>query len=207
MWSTRQRGRGRRFGTAAADPDSYSLGAQPRRRRRFRSRMLYALSLGADWVWLPTTTAARKGRGTTDAAQLRRAPWSLAVSPVVCDIDDPDRLAFPLRRGWSAAAAQRTRRCLRSEDLLPALPRCSTVRCSLPPLSIWSASRIYASSSERRVEVIAAWSARYPVRYLSEYGYLHPTVPRSSSDLGGRMHTQSRTTRSNVHFTYATAAM
>ncbi|EKF21947.1 UDP-galactofuranosyl transferase GlfT1 [Mycolicibacterium hassiacum DSM 44199] len=66
----------------------------------FALGMLHALALGADWVWL----ADDDGRPADDgvlaellacAARHRLA----AVSPMVCDVNDPGRLAFPLRRG------------------------------------------------------------------------------------------------------------
>ncbi len=53
------------------------------------------------------------------------------VSPMVCDLDDPDRLAFPLRRGlvWRRRVSE-----LRTEGAgqtcCPASRRCSTARCS-----------------------------------------------------------------------------
>ena len=62
--------------------------------------MLHALALGADWVWL----ADDDGRAADetvlatllDVAQRRMLA---AVSPMVVDADDPDRLAFTVRRG------------------------------------------------------------------------------------------------------------
>jgi rhamnopyranosyl-N-acetylglucosaminyl-diphospho-decaprenol beta-1,3/1,4-galactofuranosyltransferase len=66
----------------------------------FALGMLHALALGADWVWL----ADDDGR-PADAHVLAEllscaAEHRLAeVSPMVCNIADPSRLAFPLRRG------------------------------------------------------------------------------------------------------------
>jgi rhamnopyranosyl-N-acetylglucosaminyl-diphospho-decaprenol beta-1,3/1,4-galactofuranosyltransferase len=66
----------------------------------FALGMLHALALGASWVWLADDDG-RPGDETAlatllDVAQRR----GLAeVSPVVADINTPDRLAFPLRRG------------------------------------------------------------------------------------------------------------
>lgn len=66
----------------------------------FALGMLHALALGAEWVWcgdddgrpgdehvLQTLLTEARGRGLA------------AVSPMVVNIDDPRRLAFPLRRG------------------------------------------------------------------------------------------------------------
>lgn len=66
----------------------------------FALGMLHALAMGADWVWL----ADDDGRPAEDnvletllaVAERRRLA---VVSPVVVNIDDPGRLAFPLRRG------------------------------------------------------------------------------------------------------------
>jgi rhamnopyranosyl-N-acetylglucosaminyl-diphospho-decaprenol beta-1,3/1,4-galactofuranosyltransferase len=66
----------------------------------FALGMLYALSLGADWVWC----ADDDGRPADDGVlgQLIEEAVSLSldeISPMVLDMADPDRLAFPLRRG------------------------------------------------------------------------------------------------------------
>jgi rhamnopyranosyl-N-acetylglucosaminyl-diphospho-decaprenol beta-1,3/1,4-galactofuranosyltransferase len=75
----------------------------------FALGMLHALALGADWVWC----ADDDGRPADDSvlevllgeAQRR----GLAeISPVVANIDTPEKLAFPLRRGltWKRNAAE-----------------------------------------------------------------------------------------------------
>jgi rhamnopyranosyl-N-acetylglucosaminyl-diphospho-decaprenol beta-1,3/1,4-galactofuranosyltransferase len=66
----------------------------------FALGMLHALALGADWVWC----ADDDGRPADDsvlATLLETAErHGLAeVSPLVTDMADPERLAFPLRRG------------------------------------------------------------------------------------------------------------
>lgn len=66
----------------------------------FALGMLHALALGAQWVWLGDDDgrpADEHVLATLLAVALERD--LAAVSPVVVDIDDPDRLAFPLRRG------------------------------------------------------------------------------------------------------------
>jgi hypothetical protein len=66
----------------------------------FALGILHALALGADWVWL----ADDDGRPAdvrvlqTLLEEARRRDLAV-VSPVVVNIDDPERLAFPLRRG------------------------------------------------------------------------------------------------------------
>jgi len=66
----------------------------------FAFGMLHALALGAQWVWCGDDDG-RPGdehvlRTLLDEARTRRLA---AVSPMVVNIDDPQRLAFPLRRG------------------------------------------------------------------------------------------------------------
>ena len=66
----------------------------------FALGILHALALGADWVWL----ADDDGRPAdvrvlqTLLEEARRRDLAV-ISPVVVNIDDPERLAFPLRRG------------------------------------------------------------------------------------------------------------
>jgi rhamnopyranosyl-N-acetylglucosaminyl-diphospho-decaprenol beta-1,3/1,4-galactofuranosyltransferase len=83
----------------------------------FALGMLHALAMGADWVWC----ADDDGRPADDSvlATLLAAAerHGLAeVSPLVTDMADPERLAFPLRRGlqW-----RRRRSDFAGIDLLP----------------------------------------------------------------------------------------
>lgn len=66
----------------------------------FALGMLHALACGADWVWCADDDGRPADAGVLalllDAAERH----GLAeVSPLVTDMSDPDRLAFPLRRG------------------------------------------------------------------------------------------------------------
>jgi rhamnopyranosyl-N-acetylglucosaminyl-diphospho-decaprenol beta-1,3/1,4-galactofuranosyltransferase len=66
----------------------------------FALGMLHALALGADWVWC----ADDDGRPADEhvLATLLEEAVGLSldeISPMVLDLDDPRRLAFPLRRG------------------------------------------------------------------------------------------------------------
>lgn len=83
----------------------------------FALGMLTALSLGADWVWC----ADDDGRPADDRVlavllDSARRHGLAEVSPLVTDLADPDRLAFPLRRGlrW-----RRRRSDFAGLDLLP----------------------------------------------------------------------------------------
>lgn len=62
----------------------------------FALGILYALSLGADRVWLADDDGRPEGPEVLETLLACALRHDLAeVSPVVCDIDDPDRLAFP----------------------------------------------------------------------------------------------------------------
>ncbi|MGY1915468.1 galactofuranosyltransferase GlfT1 [Blastococcus sp. SYSU DS0973] len=66
----------------------------------FALGMLHALALGADWVWCADDDG-RPADETVLATLLdtARRHGLAQVSPMVADLADPDRLAFPLRRG------------------------------------------------------------------------------------------------------------
>jgi rhamnopyranosyl-N-acetylglucosaminyl-diphospho-decaprenol beta-1,3/1,4-galactofuranosyltransferase len=66
----------------------------------FALGMLHALSLGADWVWCADDDGRPEGDDVL-ATLLRTAVEDSLdeVSPMVADIEHPDQLAFPLRRG------------------------------------------------------------------------------------------------------------
>jgi rhamnopyranosyl-N-acetylglucosaminyl-diphospho-decaprenol beta-1,3/1,4-galactofuranosyltransferase len=83
----------------------------------FALGMLHALALGADWVWC----ADDDGRPADDTVlatllDTARRHGLAEVSPLVTDMADPERLAFPLRRGlrW-----RRWRSDFSGLDLLP----------------------------------------------------------------------------------------
>jgi rhamnopyranosyl-N-acetylglucosaminyl-diphospho-decaprenol beta-1,3/1,4-galactofuranosyltransferase len=75
----------------------------------FALGMLHALAMGAGWVWLADDDG-RPADETVLATLLAEATRrGLAeVSPVVADIDAPERLAFPMRRGltWKRTAGE-----------------------------------------------------------------------------------------------------
>lgn len=75
----------------------------------FALGMLHALALGADWVWCGDDDG-RPGDEHVLATLLdeARERGLAAVSPMVVNIDDPQRLAFPLRRGltWKRRQAE-----------------------------------------------------------------------------------------------------
>ena len=76
----------------------------------FALGMLHALALGADWVWCADDDGRPADTVLRTLLDSARKHGLAEVSPLVTDMADPDQLAFPLRRGSLASAAQRLRR-------------------------------------------------------------------------------------------------
>jgi len=173
----------------------------------FALGILHALALGADWVWLADDDG--RPRDTEVLATLLACAQrhGLAeVSPMVCALDDPERLAFPLRRGtaWRRTVAE-----LRTEgpqqDLLPGI-------ASLFNGALFSARaieavgvpdiRLFVRGDEVEVH-------RRLVRSGMAFGtclqtaYLHPCgAGEFKPILSGRMHTQYPEDPVKRFFTY-----
>ena len=84
----------------------------------FALGMLHALALGADWVWLADDDGRPADENVLQVLFEEANKRGLAcISPVVADIDDPETLAFPLRRGltWKRGANEL------GEDFLPGI--------------------------------------------------------------------------------------
>lgn len=88
----------------------------------FALGMLHALALGAEWIWLgdddgrPSDDRALETLlGEAEARQLA------AVSPVVVNINRPDRLAFPLRQGLTWKRRPEELSTPESPDFLPGI--------------------------------------------------------------------------------------
>src|ERR1700754_1137909 len=65
----------------------------------FALGMLHALSLGVDWVWCADDDGRPQDPNVLATLLACAERHELAeISPMVCDIDDPARLAFPLRQ-------------------------------------------------------------------------------------------------------------
>lgn len=173
----------------------------------FALGILHALALGADWVWLADDDGRPQNTEVLATLLACAERHRLAeVSPMVCDLDDPDRLAFPLRRGltWRRRVAE-----LRTEgqgqDLLPgiaslfngALFRAETLTAiGVPDL------RLFVRGDE--VE-----SHRRLVRSGLPFGtcldaiYLHPQGTQEFKPiLAGRMHTQYPDDPAKRYYTY-----
>lgn len=172
----------------------------------FALGMLHALALGADWVWLADDDGRPQDASVLETLLSCAERHGLAeVSPMVCDIDHPDRLAFPLRRGlvWRRHVEE-----LRSEgggDLLPgiaslfngALFRAETIAVvGVPDI------RLFVRGDEVEVHRRLVRSG-LPFGTCLNAVYLHPYGTEEFKPiLGGRMHTQYPDDPTKRFFTY-----
>lgn len=169
----------------------------------FALGILYALSLGADRIWLADDDGRPDGPDVLATLLDCATRHGLAeVSPVVCDIDDPDLLAFPLRRGieW-----RRRRSELGGEDFLPGI-------ASLFNGALFTAAaidavgvpdlRLFVRGDEVEVHRRLARSG-LPFGTCLRTAYLHPNgADEFKPILGGRMHTQYPENETKRFFTY-----
>ncbi|AXY49998.1 glycosyltransferase family 2 protein [Rhodococcus ruber] len=172
----------------------------------FALGMLYALSLGADRVWLADDDGRPEGPDVLatllDCAQRH----GLAeVSPVVCDIDDSDRLAFPLRRGVAWRRHRSELGDVETDDLLPGI-------ASLFNGALFTAAaidavgvpdlRLFVRGDEVEVHRRLVRSG-LPFGTCLRTAYLHPNgADEFKPILGGRMHTQYPDNDTKRFFTY-----
>ena len=160
----------------------------------FALGMLQALAMGADWVWLADDDGRPADADVLATLLACAQRHGLAeVSPMVCDMADPDRLAFPLRRGlvWRRRASEL--RTDAEQDLLPgiaslfngALFRATTVEAvGVPDL------RLFMRGDEVELHRRLVRSG-LPFGTCLETAYLHPEGSDEFKPiLGGRMHTQ-----------------
>lgn len=169
----------------------------------FALGILHALALGADRVWLADDDGRPDGPEVLETLLACAHRHGLAeVSPVVCDIADPDRLAFPLRRGvvW-----RRRRSELGDEDLLPGI-------ASLFNGALFTAAaidavgvpdlRLFVRGDEVEVHRRLVRSG-LPFGTCLQTAYLHPDgADEFKPILGGRMHTQYPDNDTKRFFTY-----
>ncbi|MDT5137673.1 MAG: rhamnopyranosyl-N-acetylglucosaminyl-diphospho-decaprenol beta,3/1,4-galactofuranosyltransferase [Mycobacterium sp.] len=176
----------------------------------FALGMLLALAHGADWIWLADDDGHAHGADVLDTLMSCAAKHGLAeVSPMVCNIDDPELLAFPLRRGlvWRRRVSE-----LRTgpdggpgQDLLPgiaslfngALFRASTLEAiGVPDL------RLFIRGDEVEMHRRLVRSG-LPFGTCLDAVYLHPCGSAEFKPiLGGRMHTQYPDDSTKRFFTY-----
>jgi rhamnopyranosyl-N-acetylglucosaminyl-diphospho-decaprenol beta-1,3/1,4-galactofuranosyltransferase len=180
----------------------------------FALGMLQALALGADWVWLADDDGRPADADVLGTLLDCAGRHGLAeVSPMVCDLDDPARLAFPLRRGlvWRRLVSElridstASRQSGKAGDLLPgiaslfngALFRASTVEAvGVPDL------RLFIRGDEVDVHRRLVLSG-LPFGTCLDAVYLHPQGSDEFKPiLGGRMHTQYPSDETKRFFTY-----
>ncbi|MFD1812025.1 glycosyltransferase [Rhodococcus gannanensis] len=169
----------------------------------FALGMLHALALGADWLWLADDDGRPEGPDVLATLLACAERNALAeVSPVVCNIDEPEKLAFPLRRGleW-----RRSRSELGDGDLLPGI-------ASLFNGALFSAAavdavgvpdlRLFVRGDEVEVHRRLVRSG-LPFGTCLTTAYLHPCgTDEFKPILGGRMHTQYPDNDTKRFFTY-----
>ena len=171
----------------------------------FALGMLHALSLGADWVWLADDDGRPADSEVLSTLLASASTHGLAeVSPMVCDMADPRRLAFPLRRGllWRRWVSELR---VGTEDLLPgyaslfngALFRASTLEAvGVPDV------RLFFRGDETELHRRLVRSG-LPFGTCLDAVYLHPEGSDEFKPiLGGRMHTQYPEDAAKRFFTY-----
>ncbi|GGG72923.1 glycosyltransferase [Corynebacterium pelargi] len=174
----------------------------------FAYGFLHALALGADAVWCADDDGRPEGREVLATLLECAARHELeAVSPVVCNLEEPERLAFPLRRGvqW---------RRQRSELIDPAHPEDDLLEgiASLFNGAVFSAHALERVGVPDYRLFIRGDEVEYH-RRLQRSGlkfgtclstaYLHPDGSDEFKPiLGGRMHTQYPDQPGKRFFTY-----
>jgi rhamnopyranosyl-N-acetylglucosaminyl-diphospho-decaprenol beta-1,3/1,4-galactofuranosyltransferase len=175
----------------------------------FALGMLQALAMGADWVWLGDDDGHAGGEDAlATCLDLAERRGLAAVSPVVADLAEPDRLAFPLRRGLTW---HRTRTALLAADgegdaeLLPgiasffngALFRASTLDViGVPDL------RLFVRGDEVEMHRRLVRSG-LPFGTALHATYLHPYGSDEFKPmLGGRLHAQDPGDATKRYYTY-----
>ncbi len=172
----------------------------------FALGILHALAHGADWVWLADDDGHPQDTRVLETLLACADKHGLGeVSPMVCNSDDPERLAFPLRRGllWRRRASEL--RTDAGQDLLPgiaslfngALFRATTLEAvGVPDL------RLFIRGDEVEVHRRLVRSG-LPFGTCLDAIYLHPSGSEEFRPiLGGRMHTQYPDNPTKRYFTY-----
>jgi rhamnopyranosyl-N-acetylglucosaminyl-diphospho-decaprenol beta-1,3/1,4-galactofuranosyltransferase len=168
----------------------------------FALGMLHALALGAEWVWCADDDG-RPADETVLATLLAEAQArDLAeISPVVANMDTPEKLAFPLRRGltWKRSAAEL------GTDFLPgiaslfngALFRASTLDVVGVP-----DYRLFFRGDEVEIHRRLVRSG-LPFGTCLRAAYLHPDGSEEFKPmLGGRFHAQDPENEIKRYYTY-----
>lgn len=162
----------------------------------FALGMLHALALGADWVWLADDDGRPRDADVLTTLLACAERHGLAeVSPMVCTLDRPEELAFPLRRGlvWRRRVEELRTKDSPDGDLLPgyaslfngALFRAETIEAvGVPDLRLFVRGDEY-DVHRRLVRSGLSFGTCLDTVYLHPYG-----SDEFKPILGGRMHTQ-----------------
>ena len=174
----------------------------------FALGMLHALALGADWVWLADDDGRPADAEVLATLLACAQKHGLAeVSPMVCDLDHPDRLAFPLRRGlvWRRRSPNCAPNWAGQRPAAGLSPRCSTEHCfARKPLRrlVFRIIRLFIRGDEVDVHRRLVRSG-LPFGTCLDAVYLHPYGSDEFKPiLGGRMHTQYPDDPVKRFFTY-----
>jgi rhamnopyranosyl-N-acetylglucosaminyl-diphospho-decaprenol beta-1,3/1,4-galactofuranosyltransferase len=168
----------------------------------FALGMLHALSLGAEWVWCADDDGRPADEKVLETLLAVAGKRGLAeVSPVVANIETPERLAFPLRRGlaWKRSAREL------GVDFLPGIASLfngALFRASALDVVGVPDYRLFVRGDEVEVH-------RRLVRSGLPFGtclhalYLHPDGSDEFKPmLGGRLHAQDPENEVKRYYTY-----
>lgn len=185
-------------------PSEFNLGGAG----GFALGMLTALAYGADWVWLADDDGRPEGPEVLAILlECARRHALMEVSPVVANIDDPQVLAFPLRRGlvWRRHRDELIDPAAPTEDLLRGIAslfngalfhKDAIAAVGVPDL------RLFIRGDEVDVHRRLALSG-LPFGTCLTTAYLHPNGSDEFKPiLGGRMHTQYPDNPTKRYFTY-----
>ncbi|GHH49177.1 galactofuranosyltransferase GlfT1 [Lentzea cavernae] len=168
----------------------------------FALGILHALSLGADWVWLADDDGRPADENVLAVLLEEAERRKLAeISPVVTNIESPDKLAFPMRRGltWKRSAADL------GTDFLPgiaslfngALFRASTLDVVGVP-----DYRLFFRGDEVEIHRRLVRSG-LPFGTSLRVAYVHPDGSDEFKPmLGGRFHAQDPENQIKRYYTY-----
>lgn len=174
----------------------------------FALGMLHALALGADRVWLADDDGRPEDENVlATLLDCARRHGLAEVSPVVVDIAQPDRLAFPLRRGvaWRRQRSELFAPGDPDSDLLAGISSLfngalftadAIAAVGIPDL------RLFIRGDEVEIHRRLLRSG-LPFGTCLTTAYLHPYGSDEFKPiLGGRMHTQYPDNPTKRYFTY-----
>ena len=168
----------------------------------FALGMLHALALGAEWVWCADDDGRPADESVLETLLGEATARGLAeISPVVTNIETPEKLAFPLRRGlsWKRSADEL------GVDFLPgiaslfngALFRASTLDVVGVP-----DYRLFFRGDEVEIHRRLVRSG-LPFGTSLKAAYLHPDGSDEFKPmLGGRLHAQDPENEVKRYYTY-----